>query len=246
MNSDSASCIALRDAYGDSSYGRSLFDSTIRSVERLTVAQLSMGFYSRHILPRVLEFAMSRPQLMRERPRALAAAHGEVLEIGFGTGLNLACYPTGISRLTLVDPVEMLPTRVQERLAAAPMLVNIERADGAELPFDAGRFDCVVSTWTLCTIPEVSQALAEIRRVLKPSGEYLFLEHGRSDNPGVVRWQDRLDRVHGLFTGGCHVNRPIDQLLNGAGLSITRLDRFEMPQIPRYIAHHYLGAAVVA
>ena len=82
--------------------------------------------------------------------------------------------------------------------------------------FDAGRFDCVVSTWTLCTIPAVSEALAEIRRVLKPSGEYLFLEHGRSNNPGVVRWQDRLDRVHGLFTGGCHVNRPIDQLLTDA------------------------------
>lgn len=205
-----------------------------------------MGFYSRHILPRLLEFAMSRPQLMRERPRALAEARGEVLEIGFGTGLNLACYPANITRLTLVDPVEMLPTRVQQRLAAAPMPVNIERADGAELPFDAGRFDCVVSTWTLCTIPAVNEALAEIRRVLKPSGQYLFLEHGRSTDPGVVRWQDRLDYLHGLFTGGCHVNRPIDQLLNAAGLSVTRLDRFEMPQTPRYLAHHYLGAAVVA
>ncbi len=97
------------------------------------------------------------------------------------------------------------------------MPVTIERADAETLPFDAGRFDCVVSTWTLCTIPDVEKSLGEIRRVLKPSGRFLFLEHGRSEEPGLARWQDRLDRLHGMFTGGCHANREIDRLVSGGG-----------------------------
>jgi ubiquinone/menaquinone biosynthesis C-methylase UbiE len=213
---------------------------------RLHALSVFMGIYSRFILPRVLEFAMSQPQVMRERPAALADARGDVLEIGFGTGLNLACYPDGIASLTLLDPVSMLDTRVAERIAAAKMPITVARGDGASLPFDAGRFDCVVSTWTLCTIPDVDAALREIRRVLKPTGRYLFLEHGVSADPRVARWQDRLDRVHGLFTGGCHVNRPIDRLIAAAGLSIERLDRFVLARTPQYLAAHYRGIATVA
>jgi ubiquinone/menaquinone biosynthesis C-methylase UbiE len=205
-----------------------------------------MGLYSRFILPRVLEFGMSMPQVMRERPRALAEARGEVLEIGFGTGLNLASYPPAVEHLVVADPVEMLAPRVAQRIAAAAMPVTIERVDAATLPFDAGRFDCVVSTWTLCTIPEVAKSLHEIRRVLKPSGRFLFLEHGRSEKPSLARWQDRLDRVHGLFTGGCHVNREIDRLVTEGGLAIERLERFDLSGAPRYMAPHYLGAASVA
>jgi ubiquinone/menaquinone biosynthesis C-methylase UbiE len=205
-----------------------------------------MGLYDRFILPRVLEFGMSRPQIMRERPGALAEAHGEVLEIGFGTGLNLACYPAEVERLVVADPVDMLQDRVSRRIAAAAMPVVVERADGAALPFDAGRFDCVVSTWTLCTIPKVTAALAEIRRVLKPGGRYLFLEHGLSDNPRMARWQHRVDRLHGMFTGGCHVNRQIDRLVAESGLAVERLDRFQIAGIPRYMATHYRGVATVA
>ncbi|HEY4309873.1 MAG TPA: class I SAM-dependent methyltransferase [Pirellulales bacterium] len=205
-----------------------------------------MGLYDKYILPRVLEFGMSRPQVMRERPRALAEARGEVLEIGFGTGLNLASYPPAVERLVVADPVEMLAPRVAQRIAAAKIPVSIERADAAVLPFDAGRFDCVVSTWTLCTIPRVAQSLAEIRRVLKPSGRFLFLEHGLSQNPRTADWQHRLDRLHGFFTGGCHVNREIDQLVAGAGLAIERVDRFNLAGVPGYMAPHYLGAAIVA
>jgi ubiquinone/menaquinone biosynthesis C-methylase UbiE len=205
-----------------------------------------MAFYSRYILPRLLDFAMSRPHMMRERSRVLAAAQGEVLEIGFGTGLNLSCYPLCVSSLTVLDPAQMLPKRVAGRLAAAAMPVTVLRGDAASLPLDAGRFDCVVSTWTLCTIPAVEAALSEVRRVMKPSGRFLFLEHGRSQQPRVAWWQDRLDRVHGLFSGGCHVNRPIDRLIAAAGLSIERLERFEMPHTPRYQAAHFLGAAMVA
>jgi ubiquinone/menaquinone biosynthesis C-methylase UbiE len=205
-----------------------------------------MGLYSRYILPRVLEFAMSRPKVMRERPPALAAASGDVLEIGFGTGLNFTCYPSGVTSLTVVDPAEMLPRRVAERIKQAGFPIHVKRADAATLPFGAGRFDCVASTWTLCTIPAVEAALAEIRRVLKPSGRFLFLEHGRSQDPRLVRWQDRLDRLHGLFSGGCHVNRPIDRLVTEAGFALLRLDRFDMPHVPRYQAAHYRGVATVA
>lgn len=205
-----------------------------------------MGLYARYVLPWLLEFGMSRPQIMRERPQALADAAGEVLEIGFGTGLNLACYPPQVRHLTVVDPAELLPARVSRRVAAAPMPVSVARLDAEQLPFDAGRFPCVVSTWTLCTIPNAAQALAEIRRVLAPGGRYLFLEHGRSQEPRMARWQDRVDRLHGRFTGGCHVNRQIDQLVAEAGLQIERLERFEISGIPRYLAAHYRGAAVVA
>ena len=189
---------------------------------------------------------MSRPMVMRERRPALAEASGDVLEIGYGTGLNLACYPSSVSSLTVVDPAEMLPRRVAQRIKQAGLPIHIERADAATLPFDSGRFDCVTSTWTLCTIPAVKAALAEIRRVLKPSGRYLFLEHGRSQDPRLVQWQDRLDRLHGLFSGGCHVNRAIDRLVIEADFSLARLDRFDMPYTPRYLAAHYRGVATVA
>jgi len=205
-----------------------------------------MGLYARFVLPWLLEFAMSRPQIMRERPQALADAAGEVLEIGFGTGLNLACYPAQVSHLTVVDPAELLPARVARRIAAAPMPVSVARLDAEQLPFDAGRFPCVVSTWTLCTIPHASQALAEIRRVLAPGGRYLFLEHGLSQEPRIARRQNRVDRLHGCFTGGCHVNREIDRLIESAGLAIERLERFDIAGIPRYVASHYRGAATVA
>jgi len=205
-----------------------------------------MGIYSRWILPRVLEFAMSQKAVMRERPATLAGARGEVLEIGFGTGLNLEFYPNTVERLTVLDPAEMLAGRVERRIAAAPVPVNVERCSAESLPFDAGRFDCVVTTWTLCSIPDAHAALAEIRRVLRPGGRYLFIEHGRSSDPRIARRQDRLDWWHGLATGGCHVNRPIDELIARGGMEIETLDRFEMPGTPRYLAAHYRGVASVA
>jgi ubiquinone/menaquinone biosynthesis C-methylase UbiE len=204
-----------------------------------------MGIYARWILPRVLEFAMSQKGVMRERPQTLADARGEVLEIGFGTGLNLEFYPTTVERLTVLDPTEMLASRVQKRISSAPVPVTVERCGAESLPFDAGRFDCVVTTWTLCSIPDAQAALSEIRRVLRPGGRYLFIEHGRSSDARIARRQDRLDWWHGLVTGGCHVNRPIDELIARGGMGIEKLERFEMPGTPRYLAAHYRGVASV-
>src|ERR1700730_17237140 len=139
-----------------------------------------MGLYSDVVFPHLLEFVMSRPHMMKERVRALAEARGEVLEIGFGTGLNLSCYPTSVKRLMILDPADVLKQKVVQRIVAAAMPAEKVHLDAKELPFDAGRFDCVVSTWTLCTIPEVDLAFREVHRVLKSGGSFLFLEHGRS------------------------------------------------------------------
>lgn len=142
-----------------------------------------MGLYSDWIFPHLLEWTLGRKVPMEYRHRALADARGDVLEIGFGTGLNLTCFPAAVERLTLIDPAKLLSHRVARRIAAAPMPIEQAYLNAERLPFEAGRFDTVVSTWTLCTIPDAAAALSEVLRVLKPSGKLLFLEHGRMQIP---------------------------------------------------------------
>ena len=203
-----------------------------------------MGFYAKHIFPRMMEWLLSAEQQLTERRRTLAPARGETLEIGFGTGLNLAHYPAAVTSLTIIDNAQMLPERVERRIAAAPMPVTKMQLDaGSRLPFADGTFDSVVSTWTLCSIAHVSSALKEIRRVLKPEGQFIFMEHGRSDNPGRARWQDRLNPIQKVIGVGCHLNRPIDRLIEDAGLRINALERFVMPGMPRLISEIYRGSA---
>ena len=205
-----------------------------------------MGIYSDHIFPHVLEFALGRGHPMKYRCRALAEARGDVLEIGFGTGLNLSCYPSAVARLKLIDPARHLSRKVSKRIEAAGFPVEMAHLDAARLPFETAEFDTVVSTWTLCTIPDVQSALVEVRRVLKPGGKFLFLEHGRSADERVARRQDRWNGVQRVVGCGCNLNRPIDRLIESAGLRVDRLDRFLMPKSPRIIAEHYLGSAVVS
>jgi ubiquinone/menaquinone biosynthesis C-methylase UbiE len=204
-----------------------------------------LGLYSHFVFPRLMEFVLSQKKPMQYRRQVLEAARGDVLEIGFGTGLNLGCYPPSVERLTLVDPATLLPKRVQKRIAQAHLPIEVAHLTAEHLPFEAERFDTVVSTWTLCTIPDVAAALGEIRRVLKPGGSLLFLEHGRSDDPRVARRQDRWNRVQQIIGCGCNLNRPIDQLIAASGLAINRLERFLMPG-PRIAADHYLGSATRA
>jgi len=178
------------------------------------------------------------------RPEALAEARGEVLDVGFGTGLNLAFYPEGVSRVVAIEPNPVVGLRaVEERIRAArfPVEQHELRADG-ELPFDSGRFDCVVTTWTLCSIPDPLGALREMRRVLKPSGTYLFVEHGRASRDGLARWQDRLNPLWRPLAGGCNMNRSIDALVERGGFEIQRLERFQHKG-PALLAHMYRGAA---
>lgn len=194
------------------------------------------------IRDRLLDLAMR--QMNELRPEALSGSHGEVLEVGFGTGLNLAYYPPEVTSLTALDPkaTDGLPA-VQERLSAAAF--PVERcflpADG-ELPFDAGRFDTVVTTWTLCSIPDPARALKEMRRLLKPGGKYLFIEHGRAEAPGTARWQDRVNPIWRRLSDGCNMNRPIDHLVEQGGFEMDAMERFRADG-PALLAQMYRGCA---
>jgi ubiquinone/menaquinone biosynthesis C-methylase UbiE len=200
-----------------------------------------MGLHER-LKPHMQDLAMRFVDELR--PATVGAAAGSVLEVGFGTARNLVHYGAGVENLTGLDPMrtEGVGT-VEQRIAQArfPVTRAVLRADG-ELPFEEGRFDCLVTTWTLCSIPDPATALAEMLRVLKPGGRYLFIEHGRSTRPSTVRWQDRLNPIWRRLTGGCNINRPIDQLVATAGFSFTSLDRFQYKG-PSVLAHMYRGIA---
>ena len=206
-----------------------------------------MGLYANYLFPRLMEHALGTGQVHDLRHRTLAPVSGEVLEIGFGTGLNLSHYPATVTRLTTIEPVVMLPRVVGQRIAAAPFPVRQLQLDAAgRLPLEDGSFDFVVSTFTLCSIPDVISALGEIRRTLKPGGQFIFLEHGRSDNAKVARWQDRLNPLQKVIGCGCHLNRRMDQLISENGWRIVELERFVLPDTPRILGEMYRGAAISA
>lgn len=203
-----------------------------------------MGLYSTHIFPRLMDRLMSGDEFQQLRRLLLQDARGDVLEIGLGTGLNLPHYPGGVSQLHAVDPAPLLPDRVAQRSRAVAFPVQITQLTAETLPFDDRTFDCVVSTWTLCTIPDPVKALREVRRVLKPNGAFLFLEHGRSDEARIAAWQDRLNPLQRVIGCGCNLNRKIDRLISEAGLTITMLERVAMHSVPRIVGELYRGTAV--
>lgn len=203
-----------------------------------------MGFYSSYIFPRLLEWSLGNDMIQRQRREAIAPLHGHVLEIGFGTGLNLDFFPRAVTKLTAVDSERMLPKRVAARIAEAQIPIDQVTLDaGSRLPFPSRAFDGVVTTFTLCSISDVASALAEIHRVLNDTGQYVFLEHGRSDDPGVAKRQDFFNPIQKVIGCGCNMNRPIDKLVSAAGLRITKLDRYVMPDTPRILGEMYRGIA---
>lgn len=203
-----------------------------------------MGIYSKYIFPRLLDWTLGNRIVQAERQRALASLSGHVLEVGFGTGLNLPHFPAGVTKLTALEPERMLTKRVAKRIGEARMPVEQARLDASlRLPFDDESFDSIVTTFTLCTIKDVSAALEEIRRVLKRDGRYVFLEHGRSDDARTAKRQDRFNPIQNLIACGCNVNRPIDRLIKEAGFTIAELDRYLMPDTPRLFGEMYRGIA---
>lgn len=202
-----------------------------------------MGLYSHHIFPRLMDWVMAGEEFRRLRTELLAHVHSEVLELGIGTGLNLPHYSKAITWLHAVDPANLLPKIVTERGASRSFPIRIQRVTAESLPYDDRSFDFVVSTWTLCTIPDPVKALREVSRVLKPEGIFLFLEHGRSDDQKIAIWQDRLNPIQNVIGCGCNLNRRIDQLIEQAGLRIMNLDRFQMQSVPRLGGEMYRGRA---
>ena len=202
-----------------------------------------MGWYGEHIFPHLMEWVMGGEEFQKQRSLVLARVNGTVLEIGFGTGLNLPHYPAALSSLHAIDPAHMLPRKIAERSAAIPFPLQIQRTSAETLPYNARSFNFVVSTWTLCTISDPVKALLEVYRVLKPDGVFLFLEHGRSEDAKVAAWQDRFNPVQNIIGCGCNLNRKIDQIIAQAGLMIMTLDRFQMQSVPRLGGEMYRGAA---
>ncbi len=179
-----------------------------------------MSFYRRHVLPRLLHLAMRQKQLVPFRRRVIGAAEGRVLEIGIGSGLNLPLYGSAVRSVIGLEPSPELIRMARGRAAVAAMPVEFLEASAEMVPLDDDSVDTVVTTWTLCTIPDAPRALAEMRRVLRSGGALLFVEHGRAPEAGVARWQDRLDPLWSRVAGGCHLDRKIDELISGSGFRI--------------------------
>ncbi len=202
-----------------------------------------MGFYEDRILPRCIDWVMSGERFSLLRNKYLEGVAGRVLEVGFGTGLNLPHYRQQVTHLYALDPSLLGRRLADKRIKDAPFPVEFTELEGNRIALPDNSVDAVVSTWTVCTIPDPLFALKEIGRVLKPEGRYHFLEHGLSPERRIARLQNLWNPVQKMFAGGCHVNRKIDQLVLDAGLRITEQENFYMDD-PRFLAYMYRGTAV--
>jgi SAM-dependent methyltransferase len=202
-----------------------------------------MGLYGERVLPRIINVACGTKTVEPLRHRVCAGLSGEVVEIGFGSGLNVPFYPAVVTRVAAVEPSDVGWKLAAKRLAATRVPVQRSGLDGQSLPFADDSFDAALSAWTLCTIPDVAAALCEIRRVIKPGGRLHFLEHGLAPDERVRRWQRRLDPLQQRVAGGCHFTRPIVELLMAAGFTIDELDVFYEKGAPKFAGADSLGIA---
>jgi ubiquinone/menaquinone biosynthesis C-methylase UbiE len=203
-----------------------------------------MGLYARYVLPRVVDRTCSARPAMRQRAKVVPRARGRVLEVGFGTGLNLPFYDRSrVERLWALEPSRAMWRRAGRRVAAAPFGVEHLEAEAGRVPLPDGSADTVLVTYSLCTIPEPVEALAEMRRVLKPDGELVFCEHGMAPEDGVRRWQDRMNPVWRALGGGCNLNRPIPALVEQGGFRMRGIDSMYLPGW-KPASFNYWGTAV--
>lgn len=202
-----------------------------------------MPFYSRVIFPRLCDFLLSRPFVAKHRRELLAHAFGDVLEIGFGTGLNLPHYSARVRKITTVDPNVGMHRRAQKRVKQTGIEVDQRVLSGEQLPFEDNSFDCVVSTFTLCSIEDVKRALNEVYRVLKPGGRFLFLEHGLSPEPKVQKWQHRLNWLEMRLADGCHLDRDVEALIAGQLFLSVEIEKFYLEKTPKTHGYLYRGIA---
>ena len=204
-----------------------------------------MGFYVDRVLPRITDVALSGKEFDKLRAEVCAGLSGDVVEVGFGSGRNVPHYPSTVERVRAVDPATVGRRLAAKRLARGAVAVEFVGLDGEDLPVEDASVDHVLTTWTLCTIPDVERALGEMRRVLRPGGAVHFVEHGRSPDHKIARWQDRLNPIQKRVFGGCHLNRPIDALLEGAGLVVSPLKTF-YAKGPKPFGYLFEGVATKA
>jgi len=202
-----------------------------------------MGFYSRAIFPRLCDFSLDRPFVAKHRQELLRHADGDVLEIGFGTGLNLPHYPKHVRRLTAIDPNPGMHRKAQRRIEQTGIEVDRRLLRGESLPFADNTFDCVVSTFTLCSIEDVNRAIGEVYRVLKPGGRFLCLEHGLSPEPQVQKWQRRLNWLQRRLADNCHLDRDIRQIIRTQPFMTVEIEEFYLENTPRTHGYIYRGVA---
>jgi ubiquinone/menaquinone biosynthesis C-methylase UbiE len=203
-----------------------------------------MGFYDRHILPFLLNAAMSAKPISYQRRKVVPRAEGRVLEIGFGAGHNLPFYDRAkVTHLWALEPSKEMRARAQLRVKESPLKIEFLDLPGEEIPLDDEAADTVLVTYTLCTIPDVMKALAGMRRVLKASGRLIFCEHGEAPDENVRKWQRRITPVWKRIGGGCHVGRAIPKLIHDGGFRVQDMDTMYLPGTPRFAGFNYWGSA---
>ncbi|WP_026917373.1 class I SAM-dependent methyltransferase [Gordonia shandongensis] len=202
-----------------------------------------MGFYSDRVLPRIIRRTCGLPMMTPLRRRACGPLYGDVVEVGFGSGLNVGLYPAAVTSVTAVEPNDTAWRLGRELVSSSAVPIDRSGLDGSDLPFADDAFDCALSTFTLCTIPDLPRALGELRRVVRPGGTLAFLEHGRAPDAAVRRSQRRFEPFQRRFAGGCHLTRDVSTLIEEAGWEIVDLDRFYAEGTPRPFGAIHLGAA---
>lgn len=205
----------------------------------------AMGFYSRYVLPHLVDLAMRNKETTRLRAGWIPQAKGDVLEIGIGSGLNMRFYSAQVKHVFGVDPSLELQRKAQKRADGHVDVEFLSQSAEQELPLPVASIDTIVMTWTLCSVPNPSEALSQMRRVLKAEGQLIFIEHGCSRDRSVMAWQDRLTPLWRHISGGCHLNRKVDDLISAAGFRITNLETFYLPG-PRPMTYTYQGLAHLA
>lgn len=200
-----------------------------------------MGFYQQHILPKLIDGGMRNKVMTAERPKIAALAEKNVLEIGLGSGLNIPHYTDKVERLFAIEPSEALRKKSKPLADAAPFPVELIGETGEDIPLENRSVDTVLTSWTLCSIPDLSKALDEMRRVLKPDGRMIFIEHGAAPDEKILKWQNRLAPAFRIIAG-CHINRPMNDLIRNAGFEFIDLEMRYFDG-PRLLGYHYMGQA---